>query len=95
MVTEGFIVNAKLKSIVETMEKASTSRMSFAAAEQQIRHTPADSQTQDIKTNALQILIQAKGEVEKAAGEKPGERLKVFRRASMPLSDFVKTHRGQ
>jgi hypothetical protein len=87
-------MNPKLKSIVEAMEKASLSRMSFAEAEQQIRRITADCETQGIKTNALQILSRAKGEVEKAASDQAGERLKVFRRAALPVSDFVRAHRA-
>jgi hypothetical protein len=87
-------MNPQIKTIAETMEKASTSRISLDDAEQQIKSINADGDLQSIKTNALQILIMAKSEVASYANDKAMERLKAFRRASVPLSSFAQSIRS-
>jgi hypothetical protein len=86
-------MNQKVKSIAETMEKASQSRISLEDAEQQIRRISSDSETQSIKTNALQILSKAKSAVASHANDKPVERLKTFRREGAAMSKFAQTVR--
>jgi hypothetical protein len=79
----------QIKIIAETMKKTSVSRISFDEAEQQIKGINADGDLQSIKTDALQILTKAKSVVDDQADAPPGEWLKAFRRASVPLSSFA------
>jgi hypothetical protein len=59
-------MNPQVKTIVETMEKVSKSRISFDEARQQIKGINADS---ELKTNALQMLTTAKGEMDNHAND--------------------------
>jgi hypothetical protein len=75
----------KVKTIFETIEQASKSRVTFDQAEQQIKGINADGELQPIKTNALQMLTTTKGEIDNPANDNAAEQVKAFRRACVPL----------
>jgi hypothetical protein len=83
-------MNPQVKTIFETIEQASKSRVTFDEATQQIKGINADP---ELKANALQLLTTAKSEVDNHAGDNAADRLKAFRRACAPLSNFAQSIR--
>jgi hypothetical protein len=77
-------MNAKVQTIVEVLDLASKSRVSFEQAEQQIRGIWGDS---NAKTCALQALSVARQERDSNSGLPAAERLKAARRTGKALMD--------